>query len=84
MGLMHQEYPDHGAKFHPESILTNFGKRLLENFLKLELSGEQGINLLPAPRRLDHTAAARPSESPVDRISICRSASHLPAMARCH
>ena len=35
MGLQHREYPVHGVQFHPESILTQDGKRLLENFLKL-------------------------------------------------
>ena len=35
MGLMHKEHPVHGVQCHPESILTQDGKRLLENFLKL-------------------------------------------------
>jgi len=33
MGLRHKEYPITGLQFHPESILTEHGKRLLQNFL---------------------------------------------------
>ena len=32
-GLRHRDLPIHGAQFHPESILTTEGKRLLSNFL---------------------------------------------------
>jgi anthranilate synthase component II len=35
MGIRHREYPAHGVQFHPESILTEHGKALLGNFLRL-------------------------------------------------
>lgn len=34
MGIRHQEHPTEGLQFHPESIMTTVGKRLLRNFLK--------------------------------------------------
>ena len=35
MGLRHKKHPTHGVQFHPESILTPCGKRLLKNFLRI-------------------------------------------------
>ncbi len=35
MGMKHKEHPVHGVQFHPESILTLEGKKLLQNFLDL-------------------------------------------------
>jgi anthranilate synthase/aminodeoxychorismate synthase-like glutamine amidotransferase len=35
MGLRHRRYPIEGVQFHPESILTVEGKRLLANFIGL-------------------------------------------------
>jgi anthranilate synthase/aminodeoxychorismate synthase-like glutamine amidotransferase len=35
MGLQHREFPIHGVQFHPESILTTEGRKLLANFLRI-------------------------------------------------
>ena len=36
MAISHKEYKNlHGVQFHPESVLTQFGHKLISNFLKL-------------------------------------------------
>lgn len=35
MAIEHKKYPIWGVQFHPESILTEYGKKLLKNFMEL-------------------------------------------------
>lgn len=40
MAMRHKQLPIEGVQFHPESILTEHGKTLLANFLKISVSSE--------------------------------------------
>jgi anthranilate synthase component II len=48
MGLRHREFPIEGVQFHPESILTNGGRRLLANFLTGTGAAGAGVEGVPA------------------------------------
>ncbi|MFH1723370.1 MAG: aminodeoxychorismate/anthranilate synthase component II [Elusimicrobiota bacterium] len=52
MGIRHRVHPAEGVQFHPESLLTREGRRLLKNFLALETrpgpAGARGRRRAPA------------------------------------
>ena len=43
MAVRHRAYPIEGVQFHPESVLTPLGPRLLENFLRRDIRGSEGL-----------------------------------------
>ncbi|CAM03307.1 para-aminobenzoate synthetase [Saccharopolyspora erythraea NRRL 2338] len=58
MGIRHRHRPLWGVQFHPESIETQFGRRLMANFRRL--TEERTAVLGPRPAATDAPAAHRP------------------------
>ncbi len=43
MSLRHREHPVYGVQFHPESILTTYGARILKNFIEVRVPEKQKV-----------------------------------------
>lgn len=39
MGVAHKDYPIYGIQFHPESVLTEYGQNIIDNFINLSKEG---------------------------------------------
>ena len=62
MAMRHRELPVHGVQFHPESVLTDGGHRLLANWLRIagaEVDGSRVVELETGMRKLASAALVR-------------------------
>lgn len=59
MAARHRDLPLHGVQFHPESVLTEYGHRILANWLAVtgdDAAVERSIGLSPLVRDVDGVA----------------------------
>ena len=54
MGLAHKRLPAHGVQFHPESIASEHGHRILQNFLDIAAAWNAAIGRRKTPSRAAH------------------------------
>ena len=56
MGVRHRELPAEGVQFHPESVLTPYGKKMIATFIGVDLSIEEAAAGIPAGAEGSHIA----------------------------
>jgi para-aminobenzoate synthetase len=67
MAVEHRERPQWGVQFHPESICTDHGRRLLANFRDLSRDWQGVFQAGPEEERLGHPRTGGYSERPATR-----------------
>lgn len=75
MAIQHQQRPHHGVQFHPESIGTACGERLLQNFRNLTLAcvhTDRATRLAGHPRSVDTSPMANGKHPDVATVPVSR------------
>lgn len=62
MGLAHARLPVHGVQFHPESIASEHGHRMLKNFLDIAAAWNVAIGRRQAATNSERTAHRAPGQ----------------------
>jgi para-aminobenzoate synthetase len=69
MGVAHRDRRQWGVQFHPESICTEYGQRLLENFRDLTRNGRRRARVRPAAQCVVPRGSESESE-PADALEV--------------
>jgi hypothetical protein len=70
MGVRHKTDPVHGVQFHPESIASEHGHRILDNFLKIARAFNERTGRLAVRSGIGRSAKSSPQRGEVDRAAV--------------